>query len=99
DCDHFGARQTGVDVEVFQRSVEARDMLFEAKGLPVEAARHVEHCIALEKALVAERDHDLALSDDPAVEPGDALVGERHLDSFASEPPSLAKRWAKRNSL
>ena len=66
------------DVEVFERAVEPRDMLLEAKRLAVEASRHVEDRIAAQKALIAERDHDFALADDLTVEPGDALVSEGH---------------------
>ena len=74
-------------------------MLGEAKRLAVEAARHVEHRVAAQKPLIAERDQDLALADDPAVEPGDAFVGERHRPTFPVRWVSLAKRPAKRNSL
>jgi hypothetical protein len=38
------------DVEVFERAVELRDMLLEAKGFAVEASRHVEDRIAAQKA-------------------------------------------------
>src|ERR1700739_788610 len=64
-------------------------MLLQAKSLPVKTASHVEDCIAAQKALIPERDHDLALADDVAVEPSDAFVDERqrkpshwHLHAF-----------------
>ena len=78
DRGHLRGRQARVDVEVFERAVEPCDVLLDAEGLAVEAPGHVEDRIAAQKALVAERDHDLALADDLAVEPGDAFVAERH---------------------
>src|SRR5271169_4965500 len=58
-------------------------MLAETEGLAVEASRHVENRIAVEKALVAERDQDLAFADDLAVEPSDAFVAERRRSALA----------------
>src|SRR5262249_2349109 len=78
DRRHRDGRQPRVDVEGFERAVEPCDMLGEAKGLAVEAPRHVEDRVAAQKALVAEWNDDLALTDDLAVEPGDAFVTERH---------------------
>src|SRR5208282_5189271 len=78
DRRHLARRQARVDVEIFERPVEPGDMIGEAKGLAVEAAGHVENGIAAQKALVAERDLDLALAHDLAVEPGDAFVAEGH---------------------
>ena len=37
------------DVEVFERAVEPRDMLLEAKGFAVEAPGHVEDPLARRK--------------------------------------------------
>src|ERR1700730_17946595 len=68
DRRHLGGCHSRVDVEVFERPVEPSDMLLEAKGLAVEAPGHVEDGVAAQKPLVAEWDHDLALTDDFAVE-------------------------------
>src|SRR6516164_6851709 len=75
---HLSRGYARVNLEVFQRSVKACDMLLQAKSLPVETASHVENCITAQKALIPKRDHDLALTDDLAVEPSDAFVDERH---------------------
>src|SRR6516165_9144559 len=78
DRRHLSSGYARVDLEVFQRSVKACDMLLQAKSLPVEAASHVENRVTAQKALIAKRDHDLALTDDLAIEPSDAFVDERH---------------------
>src|SRR5215469_15412676 len=78
DRRHLAGRQAWVDVEISERAVEAGDMLLQAEGLAVKAPGHVEDRIAAQKPLVAERDQDFALPDDPAVEPGDAFVCQSH---------------------
>src|SRR5262249_22289585 len=64
------------DLQVAQRAVEAVDMLLQPERLALEGARHVEGAVAILPAAVAERDHDLALRHEVAVEPGDALIAE-----------------------
>ncbi len=49
DRHHLRRRQARVEVEVFERAVEPRHMLFEAKGGAVEAAGHVEDRVAAGK--------------------------------------------------
>src|SRR6516162_6868771 len=78
DRRHLSRRQARVDIEVFERAVETGDMLLYSERLAVKAPRHVEDRVAAQKALIAERDHDLALADEFAVEPGDAFITERH---------------------
>jgi hypothetical protein len=78
DLGHLRRRYAGVDVDVSERAVEPGDVLFEAERPAAEAAGHVEDRVALQEALVAERDHDFALADELAIEPGDALIVERH---------------------
>ncbi len=46
DRNHLRWRQTGVEIEIFERAVEPGHMLFEAKGGAVEAAGHVEDRVA-----------------------------------------------------
>src|SRR5262245_29685493 len=95
DCGHLRRREAGVEVEVAKRAVEPGDMLLETKRPAAEAAGHIEHRIALQKALVAERDHDLALAHELAVEPGDALVFERHCCSFRDRIAAISSSLAE----
>src|SRR3984893_7063912 len=83
DRRHLGGCHSRGDVEGFERPVEPGDMLLQTKSLAVEAPGHVEDRVAAQKALVAERDHDLALADNLAVEPGDPLVAESHRSLLA----------------
>src|SRR6516164_11554462 len=78
DRRRLSRRQARIDIEVSERAVETRDMLLDSERLAVKAPRHVEDRVAAQKALVAERDHDLAFADEFAVEPGDAFIAERH---------------------
>src|ERR1700747_42152 len=87
---HLRGRQSRVDIEVFERAVEPCDVLLEAKGLAVEAPGHVENGIAAQKTLVAERDQDLALAGDPAGEPSNTFVAERHCYALATRPLARA---------
>src|SRR5438067_3629165 len=49
-------------------------MLLQLEGAAMEGAGHVEGGVAVFEAAVAERQHDLALGDDAAVEVGDPVV-------------------------
>ena len=73
---HLLGRQAGIDLQVAQRAVEAVDVLLQAERLAVKGARHVEGSVAVLPAAVAERDHDLVLGHELAIEPGDALIAE-----------------------
>src|SRR4029077_2702587 len=83
DRGHLRGREARVDVEVFERTVEPGDVLLDAEGFAVKAPGHVENRIAAQKALVAKRNHDLALADDLTVEPGDAFVAKRHRSALS----------------
>src|SRR5438477_6455232 len=62
-------------------------MLLQLEGMAVEGAGHVEGRIAVFETAVAERQHDLALGNYPAVEIGDAVVA-----------PGFGHEWAPSNS-
>src|SRR5262249_54104411 len=107
DRDHLPRRHTQIDIEVSQRAVEPGDVFLDAEGLAVEASRHVEDRIAAQKSLVPERNDDLALADDLAVEPGYALVAERHRSPFPiwrlarlapPENSSATRLWRRRRT-
>src|SRR5947207_15966648 len=62
-------------------------MLLQLEGAAMEGAGHVEGGVAIFEAAVAERQHDLALGNYPAVEIGDPVV----------RPPAVAHFWAPSN--
>src|SRR5215468_9706148 len=88
DRRHLGGRHILIDVKIFERAVEPGDVLLDPEGLAVKAPCHVENRVTAQKALVTERDHDVAVADDLAVEPGDALVAERHRSPLPTRRPA-----------
>src|SRR5262249_40767600 len=78
DRHHLGFREARIDPGVAERAEKALDVLLQAKGLAVEAARHVEDAVAVDEAQIAKRHLDFAFRHDLAVEPGDAFIAESH---------------------
>ena len=74
--DHLLGAEAGIDLQVTQRAVEAVDMLLQPKRLAFKGPGHVEGAVAVFPTAVAERDHDLVLRHEFAIEPGNALIAE-----------------------
>src|SRR5262249_49800883 len=73
--DHLLRTHSGIQTQITKRAIEAVNVFFEREGTAVKGARHVENAVAVLPAPVAERDQDLILGHELAVEPCDAGIG------------------------
>src|ERR1043166_4208340 len=66
-------------------------MLLQLERPAVEGTGHIEGGVTVFEAAVAERQHDLALGPDPAVEIGDAIVRPAVVAHFSAPSNSGAR--------
>ena len=77
---HLLEAHAGIHLQIFERFVEALEMLVELENTMAEGARHIERAIAIFKAAVAERDHGAAFRHDLSVDVYHPFVGQiRHV--------------------
>src|SRR5262249_7584293 len=69
----LGKADARIDAEVPQRAIEALEELLEPEDAGPEGPRRGEDRVAVLEATIPERDPDIPLGDDPAVEVGDTL--------------------------